>query len=128
MNQRTYKSTISNAEILYMSLRLYSVTSTQFFMDNFVTTYAWLKSSQIISTTWRVSDGVGASDCVIGPQEYTYNYGMMLSSLALAYSITKTQAYMDDAKSILAVAITRFTKNNIIYDGTCILIQIAKLL
>jgi mannan endo-1,6-alpha-mannosidase len=115
-NQRTYKSTITNVQYMYVCAKMYSVTKQKIHLEQFDQIYSWLKSSGIVSSTFQVADGVIA-DCTTTDVFWSYNAGMLLAALGEYRLATGQSKYDEDSKLLLRKTLDLFAPNGILTDG-----------
>ena len=114
-NQRTYKSSITNAQYLYMTAMLYGTTKDASYMTKFDQVYQWMKTSGIIDKDWKVADGV-RGDCSVEHIYYSYSVGATIAGLAEAYRLTQKKTYLDDAIQLFIQNRATYSVQNVITD------------
>ncbi|KAJ3331880.1 hydrolase 76 protein [Blyttiomyces sp. JEL0837] len=124
--QRTYKSTIANAQLIELAGRLLVLSGNGTYKDLADRTYAWLKSSTIIDVDYTVADGINALDAGCSAKDidrslFSYQPGVLLSGLSSLYKATGDQTYLTEATNLYNAAIKTFVNpsTNVLHDPTC---------
>ncbi|KAE8139471.1 glycoside hydrolase [Aspergillus pseudotamarii] len=85
------KNTISNGGLFQIAARLARYTGDQKYADWATKIWDWMASSPLLDTkTWNVADTTSVTnDCKTnGNEQWTYNYGTLLSGAAYMYNLT----------------------------------------
>jgi mannan endo-1,6-alpha-mannosidase len=116
-NRRLYKSTITNAQYILLSARVYIITKDKIHLDRAEAVYNWMKSSGLITQEGGVLDGAYAPTCSqINRVELSYISGTTLGGIGWLYAATKKDVYVQDAQRILKRSIEIFSKDSILTD------------
>ncbi|KAJ3014194.1 UNVERIFIED_CONTAM: hydrolase 76 protein [Siphonaria sp. JEL0065] len=117
-NQLFYKSTISNAEHLDLGARLYTLTKDPAYLDWFDRVYNWLKTSNLISPTYAVYDGLDTRSCQINEAQYSYHSAELISGLAILHKATGNPTYLTEAHAHFSHVQSFFVNNatGVLYD------------
>ena len=106
------KQTITNAQMLQLSAKLYRLTNNADYLKKMNQLYDFIMNNKIINaTTFLITDGVTANctpDGVYGP---TYNSGVMLGAMTEIYKLTKNTAYLDLAYNITFGLIVQYSND-----------------
>ncbi|KAI8611509.1 glycosyl hydrolase family 76-domain-containing protein [Chytriomyces sp. MP71] len=125
LNQRYYKSTVSNVQYMHISARLYAMTGDEQFRQRADQVYAWLKSSGLITPTFVVYDGYQAddpNDCgstKLNNAVWSYQLGELISAHSFLYTKTKDPKYLTEAMGFFGTVQSQFVQNGIIVEPTC---------
>ncbi|KAI8617399.1 glycosyl hydrolase family 76-domain-containing protein [Chytriomyces sp. MP71] len=112
-NQRNYKSTITNVEVMEIGARLYAMTGIASYKTEVDQIYAWLKSSGIISSTYTIYDGVSVTDCTaINQDVYSYHAGPLLSAFAAMYRKTQDSSYQTEGNNVYNAIVRQFVASD----------------
>ncbi|KAB8273807.1 glycoside hydrolase [Aspergillus minisclerotigenes] len=85
------KNTISNGGLFQIAARLARYTGDQKYADWATKIWDWIASSPLLDTkTWNVADTTSVTnDCTTnGNEQWTYNYGTLLSGAAYMYNLS----------------------------------------
>ncbi|KAI9329444.1 glycosyl hydrolase family 76-domain-containing protein [Obelidium mucronatum] len=117
-NQLYYKSTISNAQHLDLGARLYVLTGDKKFIEWFDRVYAWLKSSNLITSTYSVYDGLDTRNCEINQAQFSYHSSELINGLAVMYKATNNAEYLTEAHNHFNHVASFFVNNatGVLYD------------
>jgi mannan endo-1,6-alpha-mannosidase len=114
---RGFKSTITNAQSLFIGSQLARLTRNDQFARNSEQVYRWMKERGIIETDYHVNDGVDSDrNCAIFIDQHSYNSGNTLAGLAILYNVTGNSYYLDEAHQIARASLSRYSRNNVITD------------
>ncbi|KAJ3302831.1 hydrolase 76 protein [Kappamyces sp. JEL0829] len=112
-----YKSTITNAEAMLVGAQLAIATGNQTYNQRTADTYAWLKSSGIITADWQVNDGIqSANACTLTTFHVSYEPGMLIGALAWMYKATGQTSYLSDATALLTATLKEYASSGILTD------------
>ncbi|KAJ3126234.1 hydrolase 76 protein [Physocladia obscura] len=118
-NDAYYKSSISNAQFIDLGARLYAITNDANIKTLVDTTYQWMLSSGLVSSsTFTVLDGLYAegSSCTLSTAEWSYHSGELVSGLSEMYKNTGDTTYLTAAHNHFNHIQSYFTENNVLYD------------
>jgi mannan endo-1,6-alpha-mannosidase len=114
---RGFKSTITNAQSLYIGSKLAQLTGDRSFIQNAEQMYRWMKTHGIIEPDYHVNDGTDTErNCAIFIDQHSYNSGNTLAGLAVLYNVTGNPFYLTEAHQIARASVGRFSRNGIITD------------
>ncbi|KAJ3416401.1 hydrolase 76 protein [Chytridiales sp. JEL 0842] len=127
LNQRFYKSSITNAQAIEVAARLYEITKNQTYVEWADRLYDWMKKT-VMLPDYSVLDGVMGDDpnsC--GPEKLerdliSYTPACMLVGLGQLFVSTKQQKYIDEAHQIFDFTMRQFVDpaNNVIIEPVCV--------
>ncbi|KAJ3077233.1 hydrolase 76 protein [Podochytrium sp. JEL0797] len=118
-NDATYKSSITNAQHIDLSARLYTYTGDETYHKLFDTVYTWMQTSNLIDpVTYAVHDGIDANGCVVTSDMYSYHSGELIAGLSIMYKKTQDAKYLTEAHKHFQRVATNFTINNVLFDWT----------
>ncbi|KAJ3381364.1 hydrolase 76 protein [Entophlyctis sp. JEL0112] len=115
-NNKYYKSSITNAQHIELSARLYAFTGDSVYLSNAKQVYQWMTETVIDSSTYAVYDGIDTSTCTVSSNMYSYHSGELLAGLSSLYKTTKDTTYLDEAHKHWARINSYFTNNSVLYD------------
>jgi mannan endo-1,6-alpha-mannosidase len=118
-----YKNSVSNGCLFHLAARLARYTGNQTFVEWGEKVWDWLFQVQFVyngTTEYRIFDGAYITDNCTGifQQEWTYNYGLMISGCAYLYNYTGEEVWLDRAKLIWNRTQV-FFHNQIVYEAAC---------
>lgn len=93
------KNTISNGGLFQLSARLARYTNNQTYAEWAERIWDWMESTPLMSnSTWNVADStVVGDDCTSqGNNQWSYNYGTMLSGAAYMYAYVGCLVWKED--------------------------------
>ncbi|KAE8343474.1 hypothetical protein BDV24DRAFT_172872 [Aspergillus arachidicola] len=106
------KNTISNGGLFQIAARLARYTGDQKYADWATKIWEWIASSPLLDTkTWNVADTTSVTnDCKTnGNEQWTYNYGTLLSGAAYMYNLTNgDQKWLDAVDGLLNASLRLF--------------------
>ncbi|KAI9009812.1 glycosyl hydrolase family 76-domain-containing protein [Gaertneriomyces semiglobifer] len=114
-----YKSVITHGETITLSARLYKATKQQAYLQWGDILFRWLKDSGFVTANYEVLDGADAPCTTKDTKQWSYNAGMLLAGLSAMYEASQQQSYLDEAHNLFRASVTRFTKNNVVYEPLC---------
>ncbi|KAI2624140.1 glycoside hydrolase family 76 protein [Hypoxylon sp. NC1633] len=89
----------------------------QYFLDTAITQWNWFKNSGLINGDHLINDGL-TDDCKNnGMQTWTYNQGVILGALVELSTATGDPSLLNEANTIAQAAITRLSKDGILFEG-----------
>ncbi|KAJ3077229.1 hydrolase 76 protein [Podochytrium sp. JEL0797] len=120
-NQKYYKSSITNAEHMELSARLFAMTQDSVYLTWFNEVNDWMKSSGIITADYTVWDGLDTQEgCHLSQLQYSYASSELVSALAIMYNTTQNAVYLTEAHGHFARIQSYFTNSaGILYDPGC---------
>lgn len=103
------KQTITNAQLLMLSAKLYRLTNNTSFKQKMNQIYQYIIKNDLINmTTYMVSDGATVN-CTPAHKNYpTYNAGVMIGALVEMYKVTNITSYQDLAFKIVNGALEHY--------------------
>ncbi|KAF7587100.1 hypothetical protein BBP40_007720 [Aspergillus hancockii] len=106
------KNTISNGGLFQLAARLARYTGDQKYADWATKIWDWTASSPLLDTkTWNVADTTSVKNqCKTnGNEQWTYNYGTLLSGAAYMYNLTDGDTkWLDAVNGLLNVTLRLF--------------------
>ncbi|KAK6827022.1 hypothetical protein RU639_004567 [Aspergillus parasiticus] len=106
------KNTISNGGLFQIAARLARYTGDQKYADWATKIWDWIAGSPLLDTkTWNVADTTSVTnDCKTnGNEQWTYNYGTLLSGAAFMYNLTNgDQKWLDAVDGLLNASLRLF--------------------
>ncbi|KAI8908020.1 glycoside hydrolase [Gorgonomyces haynaldii] len=117
-NQKTkgYKSTITNVQHMLLGAKLYILTGNKTYIDNAQLVYSWLKQ-RIITSEGLVYDGQDVDqNCGVSTSLYSYNFGILMGSMAWLGKATNNNQWFSDASVILRAAQANYVKSGVLVD------------
>lgn len=115
-NQRTFKSLITQAQYMSLSMKMHSAAKSQVYLDRFNSLSDWLiASKQVIGGT--VLDGLDTASCSLESTSWTYTYGMLISAYSNSFELIGNRLHLTRATEIFAMAMATFAPNNIITES-----------
>ncbi|KAI0014449.1 glycoside hydrolase family 76 protein [Xylariaceae sp. FL0662B] len=88
-----------------------------YYLDIANTQWNWFKNSGLINKDNLINDGL-TDDCKNnGMQTWTYNQGVILGGLVELYKATGNRALLDQATTIATAAISKLSKDGILFEG-----------
>lgn len=90
------KQTITNAQLLMLSAKLYRLTNNTDYKKKMIQIYEYIIKNELINTTsYMVSDG--ATDNCTAADEYfpTYNAGVLIGAMSEMYKVTNITSYLE---------------------------------
>ncbi|WP_231868490.1 glycoside hydrolase family 76 protein [Gluconobacter japonicus] len=106
---RTYKNAITNELFLNTAARLYHLTHDPAYKNWALKSWAWFRSSGLITADNLVNDGLNHQCLNNGGAPYSYNQGVILDGLLEISSLTNDGAPRQAASRIALSAIKTFT-------------------
>ncbi|KAI5868452.1 glycoside hydrolase family 76 protein [Durotheca rogersii] len=88
-----------------------------YFLDIAKTQWNWFKNSGMINKDNLINDGLTDACKNNGMQTWTYNQGVILGALVELSTATGDRSLLDVAKTIASAAITRLSRDGILYEG-----------
>ena len=118
---RDYKSTITNAQFLSYSARLYLITGNKTLLDRGIATWKWLREIDLVTSEGEAHDGANAPTCTGFYTGYTesYIYGQLVEGLGYMYEATKNSEYLDSAELLTQKMLSTYSRDNVIRDVNC---------
>ena len=116
----TSKQTITNAQMILLSGRLYRLTGKKKYHDKMFMVYNFVFNNSLIDDmTYLVSDG--ATENCTAAEEYgpTYNSGVMIGALVELYKVTKKSEYLDVAHKLAFAEIQHSSNADGIFVEGC---------
>jgi len=114
---KNYKSTITQCQQMVLGARLAIITGNPQFANDVAQLNDWMKRAGIITSDFRVNDGVDAGqNCGVNVNQLSYKSGFCSGGLAWLYQATRNQAFIDDANRIFTTATRTFAPNDVITD------------
>jgi len=90
------KQTITNAQMLQLSAKLYRLTNNADYLRKMNQLFDFIMNNEIINaTTFLITDGVTANFTPGGVYGPTYNSGVMLGAMTEIYKLNKNTTYLD---------------------------------
>ncbi|KAI1386477.1 glycoside hydrolase family 76 protein [Hypoxylon trugodes] len=88
-----------------------------YFLDTAKAQWNWFKNSGLINKDNLINDGL-TDDCKNnGMQTWTYNQGVILGGLVELSQATGDKSLLTEAQTIASAAITKLSKDGILYEG-----------
>ncbi|EFP77517.2 uncharacterized protein PGTG_03473 [Puccinia graminis f. sp. tritici CRL 75-36-700-3] len=117
----SYKALITNSEFISVAARGYLITKDKNALEYAKTIIEWVigTSSGLADVkTGRLQDGLKATkeSCTITPDEWSYNYGQWLGSLAWMHRATGDQKYLDMASPFFYRSLKVFAPSGVIAE------------
>ncbi|KAJ3353562.1 hydrolase 76 protein [Entophlyctis luteolus] len=116
-NVKYYKSSITNAQHMELSARLYALTGNTTYLTLANQVYNWMKATVIDATTYAVYDGIDTTSCSVSTLTYSYHSGELIAALSILYNATKDATYLTEAHKHWDHVNSYFTNNNVLYDA-----------
>lgn len=109
-NTMASKQTITNAQMVQLSGRMYRLTKDKKYLDKMNIIYMYIMNNSLINeTTYLVTDGA-TDNCTAGDKYGpTYNSGVMAGALVEMYKITKNTLHLDLAFKVVNAVIQHST-------------------
>ncbi|KAI9330730.1 glycosyl hydrolase family 76-domain-containing protein [Obelidium mucronatum] len=122
VNDRYYKSSITNAQFIEMAARLLAATGSNEYKVLFDKTYKWMLSTQLIDpVTYAVYDGLDSRSCLRSSDMYSYHAGELIAGLAHIYRYTKDSYYLQEAHKHWGHVYSYYTRANVLVDPFCLI-------
>ncbi|KAI8615196.1 glycosyl hydrolase family 76-domain-containing protein [Chytriomyces sp. MP71] len=120
-NDRTYKASISNAQLLELGARLFILTGDPNYKQVSDQAYAWLKQPSVMinQATYEITDGINNQDCSPSDYQFSYTTAECVLGLSYLYKATNTKSYIDEAHLHFAHIVKDFSRNNVLFDWEC---------
>ncbi|KAJ3391727.1 hydrolase 76 protein [Entophlyctis sp. JEL0112] len=115
-NTKYYKSSITNAQHIELSARLYALTGNSVYLNNAKQVYSWMLGTVIDSSTYAVYDGIDTSTCTVSSEMFSYHSGELMAGLSILYKTTKDTSFLNEAHKHWARVYSYFTENSVLYD------------
>ncbi|KAI9336236.1 glycosyl hydrolase family 76-domain-containing protein [Zopfochytrium polystomum] len=121
VNLRTEKSTITNTQVIWFALRLYSVYKDQKYLDIAKTFWDWVLTAVTDRNTYMIYDGVYADGtCTVDGNSWSYYYVPMAMAGATLNQITGNSSYLTDGLGYYKYWKTNFINGNgAFYEPLC---------
>ncbi|KAJ3199567.1 hydrolase 76 protein [Entophlyctis luteolus] len=116
-NVKYYKSSITNAQHMELSARLYTLTGNSTYLALAKQVYEWMLATVIDPTTYAVYDGIDTTSCTVDTAMHSYHSGELIAALSILYNATKDTSYLTEAHKHWARVNSYFTNNNVLYDA-----------
>ncbi|KAJ3076056.1 hydrolase 76 protein [Podochytrium sp. JEL0797] len=120
LNNKLYKSSITNAQFVEIGARLYALTGNATYKELADKTYKWMLSTVIDPATYVVIDGIYAdASCTKQNDLWSYHTGELIGGMASFYKTTKDPNYLAEAQRHLSHIQNYFTADNVLVDPAC---------
>ncbi|KAJ3233489.1 hydrolase 76 protein [Chytriomyces hyalinus] len=116
-NDRYYKSSISNAQHLELSARLFALTGDKTYQSTADRVYTFMQKHLIDPVSYDITDGIDNRDCSKSQWQFSYTTAEVLAALASLYKSTRETRYLDEAHKHFNHIVINFLQSNPICGG-----------
>lgn len=109
-NSKNSKNTCSNAPAVVLGVKLYQATGDNSYLETAKEIYQWTKNTLQDPDDYLYWDNIKLDGRIEKPK-YSYNSGQMLQAGVLLYNTTKSNQYLNDAKSVAEASYNYFFEN-----------------